>query len=73
LVGTASNLWHACFGGSNVPWKVTGACGYSPNNLYPIGNNYNPGNVIQPIEKFSYLPFFNGLPFNAYIEARIKI
>lgn len=73
LVGTFSNLWHACFGGSSVPWKVTGACGYSPNNLYPVGNNYNPGDIIQPIEAHAYNPFFNSLPFNAYVEARIKI
>jgi hypothetical protein len=73
LVGTFANLYSACFGGTNVPWKVSGACGYSPNNYIPIGNNYNPGQSIQPYVAAPYLPFFNATPFNMYVEARIKV
>ena len=74
LVGTFSNIWHACFGGTaNVPWAVAGACGYSPNDYYPIANNYNPGQAIQPLLKNAYLPYFNALPFNMYVEARLKL
>ncbi len=73
IVGTFSNLYHACFGGTKVPWAVSGACGYSPNNLYPIGNNYNPGDAIQPIVKNTYNPYFNSTPFNLYIEGRIRL
>jgi hypothetical protein len=73
LVGTFANLYHACFGGSKVPWSVGGACAYGPNNFFPIGNNYNPGNTIQPFLANTYSPEFNTLPFNAYVEARIKI
>jgi len=73
LVGTFANLYVSCFGGSKVPWAIAGACGYSPNNLIPIGNNYNPGTAIQAITKYPYNPYFNSTPFNAYIEARIKL
>jgi hypothetical protein len=73
LVATLSNLWHSCFGGSKVPWAVAGACSYGPNDLYPIGNNYNPGDTIQPIIAHTYNPGFNTTPFNAYIEARLRL
>ncbi len=73
LVGTFSNLYVSCFGGTKVPWSVKGACGYSPNNLYPVGNNYNPGDVIQPILKNTYNPYFNATPFNLFVEARLRL
>lgn len=78
LVTTLSNLVYSCFGGTKVPFGVAGACGYSTiygagSGPQPIGNQYNPGNAIQPLIKNSYDPFFKGFPFNAYFEARIKL
>ncbi len=73
LVATFANLYHSCFGGTNVPWAIAGSCGYVPNNEIPIGNNYNPGQAIQPFVKNAYLPTFNTTPFNMYFEARVRL
>ncbi len=73
LVGTFANIWHSCFGGTKVPWAVAGACGYGPNNLLPAANNTNPGYAVQPLLQPWYLPLFNTLPFNMYVEARLKL
>jgi outer membrane receptor protein involved in Fe transport len=88
LVGTFANLWNSCWGGSKVPWSFPGACGYSivpgaGSGPQPIGNNYNPGDALQPILATPYVPFFAatpsvspaqpGLPFRFFVEARLKI
>ena len=38
-----------------------------------IGNQFNPGNALQPQSFQPYTPFFPGFPFNMYVEARIKV
>ncbi|HTW83780.1 MAG TPA: TonB-dependent receptor [Candidatus Sulfotelmatobacter sp.] len=81
LVGTFANIYTHCFGGSSVPWAVAGACGYGVvggGAIQPIGNNYNPGDVIQPLLKYPYAPSFGGFPltgfpFTMYFEARVKV
>ncbi len=78
LVANFANLAATCFGGSKVPWAVSGACAYgSPvfgSGLPPIGNFYNPGDNLQPILGTPYGPGFGAAPpFNMYIEARLKI
>ncbi len=78
IVSTFSNLIYNCFGGSKTSFTVNGACQYTAtygagSGPIPIGNAYNPGNAIQPILAQPYLPVFKGYPFNAYVEARIKI
>ena len=84
LVANFANILNRCFGGTKVPWSVNGACSYS-NTLGggifpPIGNEYNPGNAIQPFLATPYDPYFTGLdstsyiqPFTIYVEARIKL
>jgi TonB dependent receptor/Carboxypeptidase regulatory-like domain len=78
LVANFANLYSSCFGGSKVPWAVSGACSYgSPvdgTGIAPVGNFYNPGDSIQPILNTPYGPTFGSTPpFNMYFEARIKI
>jgi TonB dependent receptor/Carboxypeptidase regulatory-like domain/TonB-dependent Receptor Plug Domain len=81
LVANFSNLYTHCFGGTKVPFAIAGACGYTgqPGGAFtPVGNAYNPGNVIQPALQYPYYPVFGGFPltgfpFNMFVEARIKI
>ncbi len=78
LVSTLSNLVYQCFGGSKTSFTVSGACGYTAtygagSGPIPVGNAYNPGNAIQPLLAQPYLPLFKGFPFNAYVEARIRL
>jgi TonB dependent receptor len=81
LVANFANLFTSCFGGSKVPFSISGACGYTtqPDGAFtPIGNAYNPGNVLQPALQYPYYPNFGswptvGFPFNMFFEARIKI
>ncbi len=76
LVANLANIMNRCFGGSKLPFNVSGACTYgtSPGGAYiPVGNAYNPGDAIQPAVNTPYFPYFAGLPFNMYIEARVKL
>jgi hypothetical protein len=78
LVANVANLWSSCFGGSKVPWAVSGACSYgSPvdgTGITPVGNFYNPGASIQPILNTPYGPSFGAAPpLNVYFEARLKL
>ncbi len=84
---TAANLVNRCFGGSSEPWTNlptspgTIGCWYS-SNVQPVGNLYNPGNVIQPIG-YNYIPFFSNVfqqgyggqanPFQLFLSADIKL
>jgi len=70
------NVYQDCFGGTKVPWAVSGACGYTEpiiGEASPIGNNYVAGDAIQPILKSEYMPTYQIFPFQAYFEARLKI
>jgi hypothetical protein len=78
LVGNFANIVNHCFGGTKVPWAVSGACGYAltPGITYgpgPVGNQYNPGDYVQPLARSPYFPTFPGFPFNMYFEARLKV
>jgi hypothetical protein len=78
LVGNFANIINSCWGGTRVPFAVNHACGYGAppitggGNL-PIGNVYNPGNVLQPASFLPYFPTFAGYPFAMFFEARIKL
>jgi len=76
LTANLSNVVNTCFGGSRVPWKVSGACGYGlVQNGFTggIGNTYNPGDAIQPSMKNSYGPIFSQQPFGVYLNANVKL
>ncbi|MDQ2865426.1 MAG: hypothetical protein M3R51_04315, partial [Candidatus Eremiobacteraeota bacterium] len=80
---TLSNIVDTCFGGTKAPWtNVPGVAsnkvcsygaGYTGVGILPIGNNYNPGTAIQPFQAQSYYPGISALPFNAYIDFKIKL
>jgi hypothetical protein len=76
LTANLTNLVNTCFGGSNVPWKVSGACGYGlveGGYTGGIGNTYNPGDGIQPEMRYSYAPSWSQQPFGIYIDASVKL
>ncbi|MEO9263927.1 MAG: TonB-dependent receptor [Candidatus Baltobacteraceae bacterium] len=80
---TLANIVDTCFGGTKGAWtNVPGissskvcnyGAGYSGVGIPPIGNNYNPGTAIQPFQAQSYYPEFGSLPFNAYLDFKIKL
>jgi hypothetical protein len=78
LVAAFANVVTDCFGGSKEPWDVKGACSYTPpfnasQGSSDIGNQYNPGAVIQPYLNTPYLPNFAPAPFGFGISAKIKL
>ena len=78
LVANLGNIVNRCFGGTKVPFSVTNACNYvatygAGSGPQPIGNQYNPGNHLQPFLATPYDPQFPGSPFNVGIEARLKL
>jgi hypothetical protein len=77
VVGFA-NVITECFGGSKEPWNVKGACSYTApfdyfSGVADVGNQYNPGAVIQPFTNTPYQPNFASAPFGFGIGARIKL
>jgi hypothetical protein len=71
-----TNLYTNCFGGSKEPWNVAGACGYGTvggGSTGDVGNQYNPGAVIQPYTNTPYTPVFSSTPFNMGIGATLKL
>lgn len=81
LTANAANIVNTCFGGSNVPWKVGGACTYGLVNggltgaglTGATGNTYNPGNSVQPSSLYAYGPGWLQQPFAVYLQAGIKL
>jgi Carboxypeptidase regulatory-like domain/TonB dependent receptor/TonB-dependent Receptor Plug Domain len=78
LVGNFANIINRCWGGTKVPFAISHACTYvatygAGSGPQPAGNQYNPGDHIQPFLATPYDPLFPNFPFNMYIEARIKI
>jgi uncharacterized membrane protein len=78
LVGNFANIINRCFGGTHVPFAVNHACNYTAtygagSGPQPIGNQFNPGNAVQPFLSTPYDPQFPSYPFNMYFEARIKL
>ena len=79
---TLANIFDTCGGGTQGAWtNVPGVskskvCGYggSGNGIFNgVGNAYNPGQPIQPVVANSYGPLFSSLPFNAYLDFKIKL
>ncbi len=76
ITANLSNVVNTCFGGSNVPWKVAGACQYTLVNQGlsgGIGNTYNPGQAIQPASHYAYGPNWVQQPFGVFVDANIKL
>lgn len=82
LVLTLANIIDTCWGGSQEPWtKVPGVsankvCNYGAvayGTLAPVGNVYNPGATIQPEFANPYMPYFGSLPFNAFLDLKLKL
>ena len=88
LVATFANIVNRCFGGSKAAWTVSDSnvCSYGINNsagiVQPVGNVYNPGATIQPFVQYPYERYYGPvnvdgfstkMPFNFFLEARIKI
>ncbi len=78
LVGNFANIINRCWGGTKLATNVNHACNYvstygSGGGILPAGNQYNPGDRIQPFLATPYDPTFPNFPFNMFFEARIKI
>lgn len=88
LVGTFANLLNRCWGGTKAAWTVNDSniCSYgivnSAGSIPPVGNVYNPGAIIQPLVRYPYGRylgpvnvdgFSTKMPFNFYLEARLKL
>ncbi|MBD5655741.1 MAG: TonB-dependent receptor [Candidatus Eremiobacteraeota bacterium] len=88
LTANLANVVNTCFGGSNVPWRVSGACGYGNDEAGAtaatsgpsgssitggIGNTYNPGDGIQPGMRYAYSPYWLQQPFGVYVNANVKL
>jgi len=87
-VVTLANLLDVCSGGTTAPWTTgivgipsKAVCGYSNSSATEYG--YAPGNVqelsptgkqvTQPFNAYGYAPLVGSLPFNAYVDFRIKL
>jgi hypothetical protein len=85
LVANLANIYDRCFGGTKVAFAVANTCSYTSTNgsgggITPIGNQYNPGDAIQPFLASPYNPVnpYTGAggvyaPFAMFFEARLKI
>ena len=78
LVGNFANIVNRCWGGTKVPFSINHACNYvatygATQGPQPFGNQYNPGDHLQPFLATPYDPTFPNFPFNMFVEARIKI
>jgi len=80
---TLANVYDGCFGGSKEPWSsfpgvsqkmiCSYGAGYAGEGFGPIANNYNPGVPVQPFRVPAYYPNLSTLPFNAYLDFRVKL
>jgi hypothetical protein len=54
------NLLSSCWGGSRVPWQLSGraGCNYGSQSGAYIGNLYNPGDQLVPLTQYPYNPTF---------------
>jgi hypothetical protein len=78
LVGNFANIINRCWGGTKVPFAINHACNYvatygATSGPVPFGNQFNPGDKLQPFLATPYDPMFPNFPFNMFVEARIKI
>jgi hypothetical protein len=73
---------------ANLPWKVSGACGYGNDEAGVtaatsgpsgssitggVGNTFNPGDGIQPGMRYAYSPYWLQQPFGVYVNANVKL
>jgi hypothetical protein len=76
LTANLANILNTCFGGSNEPWNVKGACTYTlPNGATEgaIGNtNFGQG-PVQPIGQYAYEPAWTQQPFGIYVTGSFKL
>lgn len=82
-VATLTNIFDVCRGGTSAAWtsppgvSKNKVCGYTAGGvateISPVGNVFNPGSTIQPFVAHSYGPAFGSLPFNAYVDFKIKL
>jgi Carboxypeptidase regulatory-like domain/TonB dependent receptor/TonB-dependent Receptor Plug Domain len=85
---TLANIFDVCSGGTKAPWTtgVVGIpsraiCGYGPSSAvgygYPVGNlsalSSTGAQIAQPLNAYAYAPLVGSLPFNAYLDFRIKL
>jgi hypothetical protein len=85
---TFANLLSTCFGGQQTSFTYyynSKVCSYGPVEgglINPVGNQYNPGDNIQTVLKYPYMPEFgtyNDLtssttnPFSVYFDLKIKL
>ncbi|HXM19281.1 MAG TPA: TonB-dependent receptor [Candidatus Tumulicola sp.] len=72
-----ANVINTCFGGSKQAWVNNDRhwCSYGviSGNVPSVGNFYNPGNVLQPLVKYPYLPNVATSPFNASLNVNVKL
>ncbi|HTU69692.1 MAG TPA: TonB-dependent receptor [Candidatus Baltobacteraceae bacterium] len=88
VVATLANIFDICSGGTKAPWTENtpglpskAICGYGPSVQTEYG--FAPGNLsaltstgaqlAQPIGSYAYAPFVGSLPFNAYVDFRIRL
>ena len=74
LTANFANVINRCFGGTKTSFTVSGACSYGVigTGQSPVGNVFNPGQVIQPVLAQPYQPGFAGYPFNVYFNLKVK-
>jgi outer membrane receptor protein involved in Fe transport len=78
LVANFTNIINTCFGGTKVPFAVSGACNYTTlagagAGPVPAGNTYGPGAAIQPFLASPFYPTFSVNPVQMFFEARLKV
>jgi hypothetical protein len=85
---TLANVLDICSGGTSAPW-TSNLVGFSPNKVCEYGPSlateygYAPGNlsaisptgaqIAQPEQAYGYYPFTTALPFNAFLDFRLKM
>lgn len=83
LVANFANVVSTCVGGTKTGFTLAGACGYNilaNGGAGDIGNQYNPGAVVQPYLNTPYLPSFGSQTnaqalntFGVFVNARVKL
>lgn len=78
------NVIAKCWGGTNVPWRVSGnaGCNYGVGGSY-TSNFYNPGDAIDQVAKYPYNPNFGSVfqsssggqanPFQFFFSMNVKL
>ncbi|MDB5069522.1 MAG: hypothetical protein JWM87_633 [Candidatus Eremiobacteraeota bacterium] len=86
---TLANLFHSCFGGSQMPWTNAGSrvCGYLVNPYYPAnfynGSSVNDvatnGTTVAPALRYPFAPSVGTVaanqpfPFSAFFTVSVKL